>query len=205
MDDNEFREPRIVLSRIYTRGGDGGKTALVNGRRVGKDDPRVEAYGTVDELNAAVGRARESLLRAVAACPELAPLGATLLRVQHELFNLGSEVATDPGSLGPQQPRIRRADVERLEAEIDDVNEQLPALGSFVLPGGSPLNAELHFCRAVCRRAERRVVSLAAPDGGLELAMRYLNRLSDGFFVWSRWACRQAGNPEMLWQPNQSC
>lgn len=198
-----FREPRIALNRIYTRGGDTGETGLANGRRVRKDDPRVQAYGTVDELNATVGRAKEGLLRAVTDCPGLAPLGETLLRVQHELFNLGSEVATDPGSLGARQPRILPADVERLEAEIDLLNGQLPALKSFVLPGGSPLNADLHVCRAVCRRAERRVVALARSEPGLELAIRYLNRLSDAFFVWSRWACQCAGDPETLWQPNQ--
>ncbi len=204
MADRVFREPRIVLNRIYTRGGDGGETRLVNGRRVRKDDPRVEAYGTVDELNAAVGQAKENLLRAATDCPELAPLGETLLRVQHELFNLGSEVATDSESLGSRQPRVLPSDVERLEAEVDLLNEQIPPLASFVLPGGSPLNADLHVCRAVCRRAERRVVSLSASQPGLEMAIRYLNRLSDAFFVWSRWACQVAGVAETLWQPNQS-
>lgn len=203
MADRRFREPRLTLSRIYTRGGDGGHTNLVNGRRVSKDDPRVEAYGTVDELNAAVGKAKETLRQAATACPELAPLGQILLRVQHELFNLGSEVATDPGSLGSQQPRVLASDIERLEADIDRMNEQLPPLPSFVLPGGSPLNADLHVCRAVCRRAERRVVSLATSEPGMEPAMRYLNRLSDAFFVWSRWACRAADVAESLWEPNQ--
>ena len=204
MADSRFREPQLTLSRIYTRGGDGGHTNLVNGRRVSKDDTRVEAYGDIDELNAVVGRARETLLRAATDCPELAPLGRIMLRIQHELFNLGSEVATDPGSLGSRQPRILAADIQRMEAEIDQMNEQLPPLASFVLPGGSPLNADLHVCRAVCRRAERRVVSLAAANPGLEPPMRYLNRLSDAFFVWSRWACRVAGVAETLWRPNQS-
>ena len=202
MADKPFREPRLALNRIYTRRGDSGETALVNGRRVRKDDPRVEAYGTVDELNAFVGCAIENLRAAEDHCPALAPLGGILLRVQHELFNLGSEVATDPGSLGERQPRVLASQIERLEADIDAMNEDLPPLRSFVLPGGSTLNADLHVCRAVCRRAERRVVSLATSEPGSDLPFRYLNRLSDAFFVWSRWACRSTGEPETLWQPN---
>ena len=203
MADDKFREPNLTLHRIYTRGGDSGTTGLVNGRRVAKDDPMVEAYGTIDELNSLVGRAREILLGDAEECPRLAPLGATLLRVQHELFNLGSEVATDPGSLGASQPRVLPRDVERLEAEIDRINARLPALPSFVLPGGTALNAELHLCRCVCRRAERRVVTLAAGNAELRTALRYLNRLSDAFFVWSRWGCEATGTPETLWEPNQ--
>ena len=204
MPEKAFREPRIDLSRIYTRGGDGGKTLLVNGRRVRKDHPRVEAYGCIDELNAFVGRARETLRRAGAGRDDLARLAATLLRVQHELFNLGSEVATDAGAVGDQQPRILLADVERLEQEMDRMNEELPALTSFVLPGGSELNADLHVCRTVCRRAERRVVALAVAEPGMRMAVRYLNRLSDALFIWSRWCCRVGGDPETLWSPNLS-
>ncbi len=202
MQETNFSEPQIALDRIYTRGGDAGTTLLVNGRRVRKDDLRVEVYGTVDELNCFVGRARERLLAAQAHCPALAPLGAILLRIQHELFNLGSQVATDPDTLGRRQPRVLGSHIERLEAEIDSMNGEVPPLGSFVLPGGSALNAELHVCRAVCRRAERRLVSLAAGQPGLEIPGKYLNRLSDAFFVWSRWACLQAGGGEILWQPN---
>ncbi len=202
MANKPFREPRLALNRIYTRRGDSGETALVNGRRVRKDDPRVEAYGTVDELNAFVGCAIENLRAAEEHRPALAPLGGILLRVQHELFNLGSEVATDPGSLGERQPRVLASQVERLEADIDAMNEDLPPLRSFVLPGGSTLNADLHVCRAVCRRAERRVAALEASEPGADLPFRYLNRLSDAFFVWSRWACRSMGEPETLWQPN---
>ncbi len=202
MADQTFREPRLALNRIYTRRGDSGETSLVNGRRVPKDDPRVEAYGTVDELNAFVGRAREGIHSASPRYPAIAPLGDILLRVQHELFNLGSEIATDPGSLGEQQPRILPSQIERLEADIDMANEDLAPLRSFVLPGGSTLNAELHVCRAVCRRAERRVVSLAGAGRGSDLPFRYLNRLSDALFVWSRWVCQCMGEPETLWEPN---
>ena len=124
------------------------------------------------------------------------------MRVQHELFNLGSEVATDPGELGERQPRIVESHVERLESEIDEMNAQLNPLESFVLPGGSALNAELHVCRTVCRRAERRVVALAGAGRDLKLVLCYLNRLSDALFVWSRWACQVTGDDEVLWQPN---
>lgn len=201
MPDSAFREPTIALSRVYTRSGDSGETNLANGRRVRKDDPRVEAYGTVDELNAFVGRA------AIGAAA-LAPLDSILLRVQHELFNLGSQIATDPGALGSRQPRILPEHIERLETELDAMNEQLPELESFVLPGGAELNADLHVCRAVCRRAERRVVSLAAAGtgerGALAVPIQYLNRLSDAFFVWSRWVCHRTGAPETLWRPNET-
>lgn len=203
MPDDTFSEPKIALNRVYTRGGDAGKTLLVNGRRVSKDDPSVEAYGTVDELNCFVGRARESLRAAQGGCPELAPLEAILTRVQNELFNLGSEVATDPGMLGERQPRVLASHIKRLEGEIDSMNAQIQSLPSFVLPGGSVLNADLHVCRSVCRRAERRLVALAATRAGLKLPARYLNRLSDAFFVWSRWACKCSGDPETLWQPHR--
>lgn len=202
MGDNEFREPSIALTRVYTRSGDAGTTLLVNGRRVSKDDPRVEAYGTVDELNACIGRARECLRTAAGRRAELGRLDAILLRVQHELFNLGSEVATDPGAVRERQPRVLASQVERLEAEIDSMNAELQPLESFVLPGGSAVNAELHVCRTVCRRAERRVVTLMGSERDLQLAARYLNRLSDALFVWSRWVCQRMGDAEVQWQPN---
>ena len=202
MADNEFSEPNISLTRIYTRSGDAGTTLLVNGRRVRKDDPRVEAYGTVDELNACIGRARECIRDTASSSSEIRRLDRILLRVQHELFNLGSEVATDPGAIGERQPRILKLQVERLESEIDAMNDELLPLESFVLPGGSALNAELHVCRTVCRRAERRVVALIDDAQDLKQVQRYLNRLSDAMFVWSRWVCHVMGDAEVQWQPN---
>ena len=202
MTDNKFQEPSIALTRIYTRSGDSGTTLLVNGRRLRKDDPRVEAYGTVDELNACIGRARECVLQAGGRCPEIGRLDRILLRVQHELFNLGSEVATDPDAIGERQPRVLELQVERLESEIDAMNGDLPPLESFVLPGGSAVNAELHVCRTVCRRAERRVVALMDDRQDLQLVLSYLNRLSDAMFVWSRWVCHAMGDAEVQWQPN---
>jgi cob(I)alamin adenosyltransferase len=202
MSEEPFRRPRIALDRIYTRSGDAGETNLAGGQRVGKDHPRIEAYGTVDELNAFLGLACASAADAEAACPALRPLTASLRRVQHELFNLGSALATPPGRMGPRQPRVTAESVAGLEREIDRYNEALPELASFVLPGGSRLNAELHACRTVCRRAERRVVELARSEPVEDVNVHYLNRLSDAFFVWSRWANRMLGAEETLWDPN---
>jgi cob(I)alamin adenosyltransferase len=198
LSESTFNEPRIALNRIYTRTGDSGQTGLVGGQRVAKDDPRIDCYGTVDELNAFVGAARVT----AEALPAVANLAVILKRVQHELFNLGSILATLPEDVHPKQPRITGAEIEQLEREIDAANEPLPPLRSFVLPGGSSLDAELHICRTVCRRAERLLVSLAREQSVPEDAIRYLNRLSDALFVWSRWVNHALGTPEALWAPN---
>jgi len=204
MTKKPFEEPRIAINRVYTRQGDQGETGLAGGQRVAKDGPRIEAYGTVDELNSFLGAARATVTELAAAEARLSVLAAILLRVQHELFNLGSILATLPEDVHPQQARVTEAEVAQLEQEMDGMNEELAPLRSFVLPGGSRLNGELHICRTVCRRAERACVKL----GGLESippeAVRYLNRLSDALFVWSRWASHVAGVPETLWEPNQS-
>lgn len=204
MDDKTFNEPRLALNRIYTKRGDGGETSLAGGQRVMKDDPRIDCYGTVDELNALVGVARVSVEERQAEYPRLGELAATLLRVQHELFNLGSILATLAEDVHPRQPRVTSIEVERLEREIDASNGELPALRSFVLPGGSRADAELHACRTVCRRAERLLVSLARRETVSAEAVQYLNRLSDALFVWSRWVNRVMSVDETLWQPNQA-
>ena len=195
MSDEPFEKPRVAINRVYTRRGDAGDTALAGGQRVAKDSLRIDAYGTVDELNAFIGIAR-------AEAPET--LAAILLRVQHELFNLGSSLATLPEDAHPKQARITDADVAQLEAEMDRANEELAPLRSFVLPGGSRLNAELHVCRTVCRRAERVCVALSRVESVPPEAVRYLNRLSDALFVWSRWASHLTGAPETLWDPNRA-
>lgn len=204
MAEKPYKEPALALNRIYTRTGDAGETALASGERVPKDARRIECYGAVDELNAWIGVAREMAAELVAKAPELAELSASLLRIQHELFNLGSALATLPDKLGPRQPRIGEAEVATLEAEIDRATAQLEPLRSFVLPGGSRLNAELHVCRTVCRRAERVAVTLAREGGVDELCVRYLNRLSDALFVYSRRANQLLGVPETLWEPNRA-
>jgi cob(I)alamin adenosyltransferase len=202
-----FNEPRIAINRVYTRHGDAGQTRLVGGQEVPKDDARIEAYGTVDELNAFVGVARHTLAESVAPAERaaaLAALGETLVRVQHELFNLGSILATLPADVHPKQPRVTAVEVARLEAEMDACQGELAPLRSFVLPGGCRLNADLHVCRTVCRRAERLAVQLARESEVDPEAVKYLNRLSDALFVWSRWATHLIGAPEVLWQPNQA-
>jgi cob(I)alamin adenosyltransferase len=204
MSDPAFNEPKLAINRIYTRVGDGGETYLVGGQKVTKDSARLESYGTVDELNAFVGQAAASLAQLTGAHPPLERLLRILSRVQHELFNLGSILATLPEDVHPKQPRITAGEIEQLEREIDEANQSLPPLRSFVLPGGARLNAELHICRTVCRRAERLAVALSRQADIDAVNIRYLNRLSDAFFVWSRWANVIMGVEETLWQPNQA-
>jgi cob(I)alamin adenosyltransferase len=201
---NEFDQPRVAINRVYTRRGDAGETSLSGGQRLPKDDIRIAAYGTIDELNSFVGLACESARALSAATPALAELSGILERVQHELFNAGSILATLPADVHPRQARITAAESLQLEGEIDRMNQSLPPLRSFVLPGGSRLNAELHVCRTVCRRAERMCVTLARHAETDQDVLRYLNRLSDAFFVWSRWASHQLGVAELLWEPNQA-
>ena len=200
MSESPFNEPRLALNRVYTRRGDTGETSLAGGQRAPKDGLRIECFGTVDELNSFTGMACVTAESYTA----LAPLVAILKRVQHELFNLGSVLATLPEDVKPKQPQITPVEVEQLEREIDSMNADLPPLRSFVLPGGTEINAALHVCRTVCRRAERLCVTLARQESGPEYAVKYLNRLSDAFFVWSRWASAQVGAAEVLWKPNEA-
>ncbi len=197
-DQPRFQQPRLALTRIYTKTGDQGQTHLAGGQRVSKDSPRLECYGTVDELNAFVGMAAVSANESV---PALVPI---LRRVQHELFNLGSILATKPEDVHPKQARVTEAEVRQLEIEIDSMNQELAPLRSFVLPGGTRLNTELHACRTICRRAERLAVSLSREEPIPPQTIQYLNRLSDAFFVWSRWVNHVLAVPEILWEPNQS-
>jgi cob(I)alamin adenosyltransferase len=189
MPDAKFDQPRLALNRIYTKTGDQG---------VSKDSLRIECYGTVDELNAFTGMA------GVSAAESVPSLVSILLRVQHELFNLGSILATKPEDVHPNQARVTEVEVRQLETEIDRMNADLAPLRSFVLPGGTRLNTELHACRTICRRAERIAVALAREEPIPPETIQYLNRLSDAFFVWSRWASHQQGVLEILWEPNKS-
>ena len=184
------------IDRVYTKGGDKGETSLIGGDRVSKADPRLECYGTIDELNAVVGLVIEALAQAAAGA-HLTPI---LRRVQNELFNLGCELATPDAERRAKLPRIEARHVEGLERDIDAVHDDLPALTSFVLPGGGWASAYCHLARTVCRRAERLVVGLAqAEDIGGDLPVQYLNRLSDALFVWGRWSALKDGKPEPLW------
>ena len=180
------------------------RPAWLAGQRVSKDAVRIEAYGTVDELNAFIGVARDTADGLRSAYPAMADLDIILKRVQHELFNAGSILATVPEDVHPRQARVTDAEIAQLETEIDRMNEGLPALRSFVLPGGCRLNAELHVCRTVCRRAERICVTLAREEPVDGAIVRYLNRLSDALFVWSRWVSHTLGVQEILWEPNRA-
>lgn len=189
----------VKLNKIYTRTGDDGSTGLANGERRAKCDARVEAYGDVDEANSAVGLARLS----TAALPEL---DAMLERIQNDLFDLGADLATPPSDkpLGYEPLRIVMAQVSRLEQEIDTLNARLSPLRSFVLPGGSAAAAALHLARAISRRAERRMVSLAASGEEVSApALQFINRLSDFLFVAARVANRD-GADDVLWKPGQN-
>ena len=188
----------VRLNRIYTRGGDSGKTSLGNGHRVPKHTLRVEAFGTVDEANAIIG------------CVRLHTSGSAdqmLERIQHDLFDIGADLCTPEGDTGKskagkskQRLRIAPAQVIRLETEIDALNERLAPLESFVLPGGTAGAAHMHLARTVVRRAERLVAELAEQEPVNEEVLRYLNRLSDHLFVLARHLNRD-GEKDVLWQP----
>ena len=187
----------VTLNRIYTRTGDGGLTRLANGEEVAKFDPRVEAYGAVDETNACLG-----LVRLHTASE--ADLDAVLERIQNDLFDLGADLATPDRSkpLEWTPLRITEGQVDRLEQELDRLNEALEPLTSFVLPAGSPASAALHLARTVCRRAERATVFLAQVEGETVSGpvIKYLNRLSDLLFVAARWT-NDRGRGDVLWTP----
>jgi len=178
----------VTLSKLYTRTSDDGSTGLVGGGRAGKDDPRIVCYGAVDELNACIGL-----------CAVLTPtFVAELHQVQQRLFDVGGELANpDAGDRGP----VDDEDVKTLERWVDAALADLPVLTSFVLPGGGELGARLHLARTVCRRAERELVALTRLANVRPVLVRYVNRLSDLLFAWSRRAAHEAGLPETLWQP----
>jgi cob(I)alamin adenosyltransferase len=191
----------IRINRVYTRSGDQGQTSLIGGERVSKNHPRLHAYGTLDELNSLIGMVR-TLIPAQSSWSETERENwLTLLkRMQNRIFDAGSLLAANQPATWPNRPVFSDDDEKALEASMDAMQEGLPELRSFVLPGGSPINAWLHLCRTVCRRAEREVVGLmdgAEVDAGVR---RYLNRLSDWFFVASRHASKLAGDDEFLWE-----
>jgi cob(I)alamin adenosyltransferase len=191
----------VVLNRIYTRTGDAGETALGNGERLSKANIRIAAYGTVDETNATVGIVRLHTA-------SLEKLDAMLARIQNELFDLGADLCVpDRGEKLEWEPlRILPKQYERLESEIDELNSELSPLRSFVLPGGHAAAAYLHLSRTICRRAERLIVELKSIEGEhvSEGAIAYINRLSDFFFVASRWVNAKAADGDILWVPGKT-
>ena len=190
------------ITKVYTRTGDAGKTRLAGGQEVWKDSLRVEAYGTVDELNALIGvvrvwnaengdnKATETVKR----------LEETLRWVQNKLFDLGSLLATAPGQVFPNMPRVNGKDVLKLEQSIDGCQEDLAPLKEFILPGGGKVSGFLHQARTVCRRAERICVGLARQEAVDPVLTTFLNRLSDALFVWARWIAKKQAEPEFLWE-----
>ncbi len=187
----------VRIDKVYTKGGDRGETSLIGGMRVSKDALRIECYGTVDELNACLGLVRTALVSS-AAGTKLTPIVA---RIQNELFNLGTELATPDAERRAKSPAVRDDHIAALEAEIDELNEELPPLKSFILPGGGAASSHFHLARTVCRRAERLAVALGREAEVSTHSLMYLNRLSDAFFVFGRWAARADGESEPLWVP----
>ena len=192
----------VRIDRVVTRGGDGGETSLGDGTRLRKDAPRIEAIGAIDEANAAIGMVRAALRATLPATgPDPLPDGAAdamLARLQNDLFDLGADLAV-PGT-GGARLRLVATQVARLEAEVQAMNASLPALTSFILPGGTPAAAATHLARTLARRAERRVVRLAAGTDVTAEAIRYLNRLSDHLFVLGR-VLNNNGAEDTLWVP----
>jgi cob(I)alamin adenosyltransferase len=190
----------IRITRVYTRTGDRGETALVGGKRVPKDSLRIEAYGTIDELNSIVGLARAFNEEKLADGEAHRFLDAVLRQIQGELFDLGSELATPPDFFQEGMYRISESEVQKIEQFIDECQKELEPLKSFVLPGGGRIGAYLHQCRTVCRRAEREILRLSRAEELSEWPIKYVNRLSDLFFVLSRWISKKTGKDEYLWQ-----
>ena len=192
----------VRLNRIYTRTGDKGSTRLVGGQAVPKDSLRIEAYGTIDELNSILGLVRTFLMQSNANETSKDRLSEWLKLTQNNLFNLGSDLATRIEDRWEGMPLTHLEDVNALEQTIDALNEDLEPLKSFVIPGGGPCNAFLHQARTVCRRAERLILKLSREETLGEHVLPYINRLSDALFVWSRWVSKQLDETEFLWEPN---
>ena len=191
----------IIINRVYTGVGDSGTTRLAGGQELSKTDARIEAYGTIDELNAVLGVVAERILSVDGGHD--ATMVTRIRRIQNELFDLGGELAVLSEDRHPQQAVIQPEDVTRLEREMDAINEGLPTLRSFILPGGGIVSALLHQARTICRRGERRLVALHHESPQRELTLRYVNRLSDWLFVMGRHAAVSRGYEEVLWKPGE--
>jgi len=190
----------VRITKVYTRTGDRGETALVGGKRVPKDSLRIEAYGTIDELNSIVGLARVFNEESLDAGEAHQFLDGVLCQIQDELFDLGSELATPPEFFQAGMYQVGDDEIKRLEKLIDQCQKDLEPLKSFILPGGGRVGAYLHQSRTVCRRAERDILRLSREEEINPEVIKYVNRLSDLFFVLSRWIAKQTGEQEYLWQ-----
>lgn len=188
------------ITKVYTRTGDGGQTRLAGGQQVWKDNMRVEAYGTVDELNASIGLVRVMNAELSGSHGEAGQLEEELRWIQNKLFDIGGILATAPGQTFKNMPRVTEQDVSRLEKTIDRCQKDLTPLKEFILPGGGRVSGFLHQARTVSRRAERMCVRLSREEPVEDMIVKYLNRLSDALFVLARWAAKTHGEPEFLWQ-----
>lgn len=188
------------ITKVYTRTGDAGKTRLAGGQQVWKDSLRVEAYGTVDELNSSVGIVRVFNKEAVELNKQAGQLEDELRWVQNKLFDVGSILATAPGQTFKNMPQVQASDVTRLEKLIDRCQKNLEPLKEFILPGGGKVSGFLHQARTICRRAERLCVALSKTEPIDPLIIKFINRLSDALFVLARWVAKTQGEPEFLWE-----
>jgi cob(I)alamin adenosyltransferase len=186
----------VRITKVYTKKGDKGITSLAGGQQVSKTSLRIEAYGGVDELNSALGVVLESLRNDAG----LTNLKNKIFRIQNELFNLGSQLAVLPQDRRKNTPVIKKENIHQLELEIDEMNEKLPHLTSFILPGGGEVSARLHLARTICRRVEREALKLSENESLDGTEIPYLNRLSDWLFVAARFVAKQKGVEETLWQ-----
>jgi cob(I)alamin adenosyltransferase len=191
---------KMRITTVYTRGGDKGETGLVGNRRVSKDSPRIEAYGTVDELNCIIGLARAFARKLVLPVAASVRLDKELNKIQNELFVVGSDLATPLEDRWDNMPLIEQHHIDELENLIDELAGELGPLKEFVLPGGGVVAAHLHQARTVCRRAERASVTFRHEEPADDFVVPYLNRLGDALFVLARWIARQEGEPEILWE-----
>ena len=193
------KKPNIRINKVYTRKGDSGKTDLIDQRKVPKSDIRIDCYGEIDELNSSLG----FCIALIQDCSNFKnkEIPLKLRKIQNDLFNLGTVLAISDESLLDQFPKINKKDIDYLENEIDFYNKDLNELKSFILPSGSLIGSYLHLCRTICRRAERRCVSLSEVLNVDLNVLKYLNRLSDLFFVLSRWINNEMGYSEDLWTP----
>jgi cob(I)alamin adenosyltransferase len=190
------------ITKVYTRTGDAGKTRLAGGQQVWKDSLRVDAYGTIDELNSAVGVVRVMNADVQSVTPAAGQLEEELRWAQNKLFDVGSILATAPGQTFKNMPQVSRQDVTRLEKLIDRCQKDLEPLKEFILPGGGKISGFLHQARTICRRAERLCVALSKVEPVDPIIIKFVNRLSDTLFVLARWVAKTQGEPEFLWERN---
>ena len=196
----KYNKPKIIINKVYTKSGDKGNTSIVGGHKLSKDSLRIESFGLIEELNSIIGSC--ILLLDQIKKKDSSVVCAYLFRLQHELFNLGNMLSTLESDYNFSMPQVINEDLEYMETMIDNINKTLPILDSFILPGGSELSVSFHKARTICRRCERVIVSLNNKEKINEIVLPYINRLSDLFFVLSRWANTTLHVEEITWNPN---